>query len=73
MPARRDRRIGRQDGAIDELAQRFGQRFAVQRCGHEIDLGITAGIAGVQQLAGGTEAERLAHRAKTLETREGNG
>ena len=45
----------------------------MERCGHQVDLWITAGVAGIHQLAGGTQAQRLAHRANAVETGEWDG
>src|SRR5207237_35759 len=57
----------REDVSVDQLANRFCKRLAVEDGGDVEDLGIAAGVAGIHELAVGTEAERLVQRPRTLE------
>src|ERR1700737_1936426 len=61
-----------QDSTVDQLAQSIGERLAVGGGGNKKDLRIPARVAGVEQLAGRAQTERLAHRAAALETGERN-
>src|SRR5205814_10427644 len=72
LSAGSDSRVHIEDPASDQYAQRINEGLAMGGGGDEEHLRVAARVAGVEQLARGTQPERLAHRATALEPGKGN-